>query len=296
MSDWQARKQRRAIGDGRELAYVDAGDGPTVVLLHGNPTSSYLWRHTIPPLVDAGYRCVAPDLLGMGDSDRLPDPGPGSYSFAQHAAALDAFLEAEIPDTGAALVVHDWGSGLGFDWARRHPDRVRAIAYTEAIVTPVTWEDWPEAARGIFQALRSDAGEDLVLQRNLFVERILPASVLRDLTDEEMDEYRRPYLEPGEGRRPTLTWPRQIPIDGEPTEVHAVVSAYAAWLATAEVPKLFLDAQPGSILTGRQREVCRGWANQREVAVTGSHFVPEDSGQEIGEHVARFLTEVGVGR
>lgn len=292
MTTWQARKHRQPIGDGRELAYIEEGEGPTVVLLHGNPTSSYLWRHTLPPLVAAGYRCVAPDLLGMGDSDRLPDPGPGSYGFAEHAAALDAFLAAQVPAEGAALVVHDWGSGLGFDWARRHADAVRAIAYMEAIVGPVTWEDWPEPARGVFQAMRSDAGEDLVLERNLFVERILPASILRELTDEEMAEYRRPYRQPGESRRPTLTWPRQIPIDGEPAAVHQLVAAYAAWLATSEVPKLFLDADPGSILTGRQREACRTWPNQREVTVAGSHFVQEDSGAEIGEHVAAFLDEV----
>lgn len=293
--DWQARKRRRPIGAGRALAYVEEGEGPTVVLLHGNPTSSYLWRHTIPPLVAAGYRCVAPDLLGMGDSDRLPDPGPGRYSFAEHAAALDVLLEAETRDGGAALVVHDWGSALGFHFTRRHPERVRALAYTEAIVTPVTWDDWPAEARGIFQALRSDAGEELALDRNVFVERILPASVLRELDAETMAEYRRPFTEPGEARRPTLTWPQQLPIDGEPADVAAIVADYETWLAGADdLPKLLLTADPGSILVGRQLEVCRSWPNQREVTVAGSHFVPEDAGPEIGEHVAAFLADVVV--
>ncbi len=293
MTDGADRKRRQPIGDGLSLAYLEEGDGPTVVLLHGNPTSSYLWRHTIPPLVAAGYRCVAPDLLGMGDSDRLADPGPGSYRFAAHAEALDAFLAAQVPAEGAALVLHDWGSGLGFDWARRHPDQVRAIAYTEAIVTPVTWDDWPDAARGIFQAMRSEAGEELVLDKNVFVERILPASVVHPLAEQDLDEYRRPFAEPGEGRRPTLTWPRELPIEGEPADVHERVVAYADWLASeASPPKLFLDADPGSILIGRQREVCRAWPHQREVTVTGSHFVPEDAGRDIGQHVATFLGEV----
>jgi haloalkane dehalogenase len=289
---WQDRKRRHPIGDGLELAYVEEGEGPTVVLLHGNPTSSYLWRHTIPPLVAAGYRCVAPDLVGMGDSDRLPDTGPDAYTFAQHVEALDTFLAAQVPDAGAALVLHDWGSGLGFDWARRHPDLVRAIAYTEAIVTPVTWDDWPDAARDIFAAMRSEQGEDLVLERNVFVERILPASILRELSAEELDEYRRPYLDVGEARRPTLTWPRQIPIDGDPADVHDTVTAYGQWLAGSDVPKLFVNADPGSILTGRQREVCRTWRHQREVTVPGIHFVPEDSGELIGQHVAGLLDEV----
>ncbi len=291
---FQDRKRRQDVGSGMMMAYLDEGSGPTVVLLHGNPTSSFLWRHTIPPLVAAGYRCLAPDLIGMGDSDRVPGSGPGSYGFFEHASYLDAFLTALLPDEPVALVVHDWGSGLGFHWARRHPERMRAIAYVESIVTPVTWNDWPTDARGIFEAMRSEAGEDLVLERNVFVERILPSSVLRELTEEEMDEYRRPYTMPGESRRPTLTWPREIPIDGEPAAVHDAVTAYGDWLAAgSSPPKLFIDADPGSILTGRQREVCRAWPNQREVTVPGSHFVPEDSGELIGEHVAGFLDEVG---
>ena len=289
MTSWQERKRRLDVGDGLEMAYVEEGDGPTVVLLHGNPTSSYLWRKVIPPIAAAGHRCVAPDLIGMGDSDQLPDSGPDRYTFSEHCLYLEAFLDAVVPDDGVALVLHDWGSGLGFDWAHRHPERVTGIAYMEALVRPVSWDEWPESARGIFQAMRSEKGEELVLERNVFVERILPASVLGDLDDEVMAEYRRPYLEPGESRRPTLTWPRQIPIDGEPEDVHAVVEYYADWLTRTAIPKLFVNAEPGSILVGAQREFCRTWPNQQEVTVPGVHFVQEDSGPEIGTAVAGWL-------
>jgi haloalkane dehalogenase len=292
---WQERKHRAPVGDGLEMAYIDEGEGPTVVLLHGNPTSSYLWRDVVPPLVAAGSRCVAPDLIGMGDSDPLPDSGPGRYTFADHTRYLDAFLERIVGPEPVTLVVHDWGSGLGFHWANRHRDRVTGIAYMEAIVAPVTWDDWPEAARGLFQAMRGEAGEDLVLQRNVFVEKVLPASVLGALSDEVMAEYRRPYLEPGESRRPTLTWPRMIPIDGDPADVHEAVVAYADWLADAdELPTLFIDADPGSILTGRQRLFALGWPNQQVVTVPGSHFVQEDSGEQIGTAIATWLAGLGI--
>lgn len=277
---------------GRRMAYVEDGSGDAIVLLHGNPTSSYLWRNVIPHLAPLG-RCVAPDLIGMGDSEQLPGDGDERYRFVEHRRYLDAFLDAVVPDGPVTLVVHDWGSGLGFDWARRHADRVRAIAYMEAIVTPIDWDDWPEAARGIFQAMRSEKGESLVLERNVFVERILPASVLRDLTDDEMGEYRRPFREPGESRRPTLTWPREIPIGGEPEDVHDIVASYQAWLADADdLPKLFVNADPGSILVGRQREVCRSWPNQREVTVPGVHFLQEDAADEIGAAIADWLEDL----
>ncbi len=278
---------------GRSMAYVEeggiSGGARTFVLLHGNPTSSYLWRDVWPHLTDLG-RVVVPDLIGMGDSDKLPDSGPGAYTFAQHRDHLDAFLDAVVPSGPVVLVVHDWGSGLGFDWANRHRDRVEGIAFMEAIVQPVTWEQWPEAARDIFRALRSDAGEELVLTKNLFVENILPASVLSRPSDEVMAEYRRPFAEPGEGRRPTLTWPRQIPLDGEPADVHEAVASYAAWLAGSEgLPKLFVDADPGMILTGDQREFVRSWPSLSEVTVKGLHFVQEDSGDEIGRHVRAWV-------
>jgi haloalkane dehalogenase len=278
--------RRRVATLDTEMAYVDVGAGDPVVFLHGNPTSSYLWRNVIPH-VEAVGRCLAPDLVGMGDSGRAP---AGSYRFVDHARYLDAWFAAIVPARPVTLVVHDWGSALGFDWARRHPERVRGVVYMEALVRPVTWDEWPEPARKIFQAMRSPGGEEMVLQKNVFVERILPASVLRGLTEAEMTVYRRPFLEPGESRRPTLTWPRQIPIDGEPADVVAIVDAYAQWLAAADaLPKLFVNADPGVILTGPQREFCRQWPNQREVTVRGSHFIQEDSPHEIGEAVAAFV-------
>jgi haloalkane dehalogenase len=277
---------------GRTMAFVEVGEGDPIVFLHGNPTSSYLWRNVIPHLADR-YRCIAPDLIGMGDSDKLPDSGPGSYRFVEHRHYLDGMLDALDLGDRVTLILHDWGSGLGFDWAHRNPDRIVGIAYMEAIVTPVTWDDWPDAARSIFQALRSDAGEMLVLEKNLFVERILPASIIRELTDGEMATYRAPFAEPGEGRRPTLAWPRQIPIDGIPQDVHDIVAEYSAWLSETPVPKLFINAEPGSILVGRQRDVARGFPNQREVTVEGIHFIQEDSPDEIGQAIAHWRAELG---
>jgi haloalkane dehalogenase len=267
-----------------EISYVDTGAGEPVVFLHGNPTSSYLWRNVIPHVEGLG-RCLAPDLVGMGDSGAAPD---GSYRFVDHARYLDAWFEA-LGLTNVTLVVHDWGSALGFYWAYRHPERVRGIAYMEAVVRPLTWEEWRDSSRQIFQDLRSEAGEEMVLEKNLFIEGILPSAVLRDLTEEEMNVYRRPYLEPGESRRPTLTWPRELPINGEPEDVVSIVDDYSKWLAQSDVPKLFVNAEPGAILTGSQREFCRTWPNQEEVTVRGVHFVQEDSPHEIGEAVATFV-------
>ena len=280
--------RRRAAVLDSEMAYVDAGAGEPVVFLHGNPTSSYLWRNVIPH-VESGARCLAPDLIGMGESGKAPG---GSYRFRDHARYLDAWFEALGLSRNVTLVVHDWGSALGFDWAERHRRGVRALVYMEAIVRPVTWAEWPERARQIFQALRSPAGEELVLQKNVFVERILPASVLRGLGEDEMAVYRRPYREPGESRRPTLTWPRVIPIDGEPADVVAIVDRYARWLAASDVPKLFIEADPGVILTGAQRQFCRAWPNQDEIAVGGSHFLQEDSPGPIGRAIAAFLSRL----
>ena len=278
-------QKKRATVLGRSMAYVEAGKGDPIVFLHGNPTSSYLWRNVIPHLEGQG-RCIAPDLIGMGDSDKLEASGPDRYRFVEHRAHLDALLEALGVRSNVTLVVHDWGSALGFDWANRHRDAVKGIAYMEAIVRPVFWADWPVSARKMFQAFRSAAGEDLILANNTFVERVLPASVLRPLSDAEMEEYRRPFREAGESRRPTLTWPRQIPIEGEPADVVAIVDAYGAWLAGSQVPKLFVNAEPGAILIDPQREFCRSWPNQQEVTVKGSHFIQEDSPDEIGHAVA----------
>ena len=271
-----------------EMAYVEVGSGDPIVFQHGNPTSSYLWRNVIPHLEGQG-RCIAPDLVGMGDSDKLSGSGPDRYGFVEHRRYFDALLEALGVRENVTLVIHDWGSALGFDWARRHPEAVRGIAYMEGIVKPVTWAEWPEAARKVFQGFRSEAGEAMVLEKNVFVERVLPSSVLRGLGDAEMAVYRRPFAEPGESRRPTLSWPRQIPIEGEPAEVAEIVEQYGAWLSESPVPKLFVNAEPGSILVGPQREFCRSWPNQREVTVKGSHFVQEDSPDEIGRAVSEWL-------
>ncbi len=274
---------------GHRMAYVEAGTGDPIVFLHGNPTSKYLWRNVIPHLEGLG-RCIAPDLIGMGESDKLDGTGDDRYRFVEHRRYLDGLLEALHVTSNVTLVVHDWGSGLGFDWARRHPDAVRGVAYMEGLVTPLTWDDWPEAATPIFQAFRSDVGESLVLEKNMFVERILPSSILRDLTEAEHDAYRAPFTEPGEDRRPTLTWPRQIPLEGEPADMAEILADYATWLASEDSPpKLFVNAEPGSILTGRQREFARTLPNQAEVTVSGIHFIQEDSPDEIGRAIAAWM-------
>lgn len=272
--------------NGLEMAYVDEGAGDPIVFLHGNPTSSYLWRNVMPHLVGQG-RIIAPDLIGMGDSAKLEDPGPDSYTFVEHRRYLDGLLHQLGVVDRVTFVIHDWGSALGFDWANRHREAVAGIAYMEAIVRPIPgWDDWPEAARGLFQGLRSDAGEDMVLEKNLFVEAVLPGSVIRDLSDAEMAVYRAPFAAAGESRRPTLTWPRQIPIAGSPADVVEIVTAYAEWLASSEVPKLLIKAEPGAILNGSQLEFCRSWPNQAEVTVAGNHFCQEDSPDEIGRAIA----------
>lgn len=271
------------------IAYHQRGQGVPILMLHGNPTSSYLWRDVIPQL-DGRGRLIAPDLIGMGDSGKLPGPGADTYRFVTHRSYLDAFIDAVIGQQDKILfVVHDWGSALGFDWANRHRDRVRGIVYMEAIVRPVAgWEEWSKAATPIFQGFRSEKGEELILDRNMFVERVLPGSVLRKLTDAEMAEYRRPYLR-REDRWPTLTWPRQIPIAGEPADVVAIASDYASWMSQNDIPKLFVNAEPGAILVGPLREFCRSWKNQTEVTVPGSHFIQEDSGPAIGKAIADWM-------
>jgi haloalkane dehalogenase len=272
---------------GRAMAYSEMGEGDPIIFLHGNPTSSYLWRNVMPHLADQG-RCIAPDLIGMGDSDKLEPSGPERYSFREHRRFLDAFLEAMDVKSNVTLVVHDWGSALGFDWANRHRNAVAGIAYMEGIVRPLQWDEWNQDARRIFEGFRSDAGEEMILKKNLFIEAVLPGSILRKLTEEEMAVYRRPFAEEGEDRRPTLSWPRQIPLDGEPEDVVEIVDDYARWMAENELPKLFVNADPGAILTGAQREFCRSWKNQTEVTVKGSHFIQEDSPHEIGEAIAKW--------
>ena len=278
---------------GQDMAYLEEGSGKPIVLLHGNPTSSYLWRDVIPELTSLG-RCIAPDLIGMGDSAKLPDPDISTYTFATHRRYLAGFMEAMELDSDVLLVIHDWGSALGFDWANHNRDAVRGIAYMEGIVRPIA--DWSEFLPGgtpIFQALRSDAGPEMILDKNVFIERILPGSILRELTDDEMNTYRAPF-ETRNDRWPTLTWPRQIPIAGEPADVVAYVQAYADWMATNDLPKLFVNAEPGAILIGGVREFCRTWPNQTEVTVKGIHFIQEDSGPEIGQAIANWMRDISL--
>jgi haloalkane dehalogenase len=287
------KKQRRRVL-GREMAYVEVGQGDPIVLLHGNPTSSYLWRNVLPHLEPLG-RCIAPDLLGMGDSDKLPDSGPASYRFVEQRRYFDTLLEALDVRERVTLVLHDWGSALGFDWANRHRKAVKSSAYMEAIVGPQGWDHWDlMKMRPLLQALRSEAGEEIVLKDNLFIEKILPGAILRPLSAEEMVEYRRPFAQAGEGRRPTLTWPREIPIEGKPADVNEIVAAYADWLAKSDVPKLFVKAEPGALLAGGANlEAARSWPAQTEVTVKGIHFVQEDSPDEIGRAIAAWMTASG---
>ena len=273
------------------MSYIDEGEGDTIIFQHGNPTSSYLWRNVMPHLEGQG-RLIACDLIGMGDSEKLTNSGPGSYNYFEHRDFLFTLLEELNIGKQVVFVIHDWGSALGFDWSFQNKDRVQGIAYMEGIVKPVTWDEWPENATKVFQGFRSEAGESMVLDKNIFVERVLPSSIMRELSEEEMDEYRRPFLNPGEDRRPTLSWPRQIPIQGEPKEVVEVVENYSKWLSSSDLPKLFINADPGSILTGKQREFCRSWPNQEEVTVKGTHFMQEDSPDEIGKAVSRFVSKL----
>jgi haloalkane dehalogenase len=283
------QKQRQRVL-GREMAYVEVGAGDPIVFLHGNPTSSYLWRNVLPHLQDRG-RCIAPDLIGMGDSDKLPGSGPGSYRFVEHRRYLDALLEALDVHDRVTLVVHDWGSALGFDWANRHREAVKGIAYMEAIMRPQGWDHWDAInLRPVLQSLRSDAGEKMVLQENFFVEQILPKAVLRTLSAEEMAAYRHPFAEPGEARRPTLTWVREIPIEGEPADVAAIAAAYADWLGSSSVPKLWIRGEPGAILAGGSNlDFARGLPAQTEVTVPGVHYLQEDSADEIGRAIAGWI-------
>jgi haloalkane dehalogenase len=274
--------------NGDRMAYVDEGQGDAIVFAHGNPTSSYLWRNVMPHLEGLG-RLVAADMIGMGGSDKLRPSGPGRYNYAEQRDYLFGLWDALDLGDNVTLVLHDWGSALGFDWANQHRDRVQGIAFMEAIVAPTSWSEFPNSVRGVFQGFRSPDGEKMVLEQNLFVEAVLPGAIQRRLSDEEMDHYRQPFVNPGEDRRPTLSWPRNIPIDGQPADVVSVVEDYGRWLAKADVPKLFINAEPGAIVRGRVRELVRTWPNLTETTVSGTHFVQEDSPDEIGTAVAEFV-------
>lgn len=280
--DPHSRRHVRVLDS--EISYVDVGEGRPIVFLHGNPTSSYLWRNIIPFVSNEG-RCLAPDLVGFGRSGRSPS---GHYRFADHARYLDAWFDAVGLERDVILVLHDWGSALGFHWAQRYPERVAGIAYMEALVQPRRWTDFAHGRDAIFRALRSDAGERMVLEDNFFVETVLPKSIIRTLRDQEMEAYRAPFAERA-ARLPTLVFARELPIEDEPADVTAIVSSYAAWMAGNDLPKLFINAEPGALLTGRAREFCRSWKNQREVTVSGIHYIQEDSPHEIGIALADFV-------
>ena len=288
LSETMPYKKKFVTVKNKKIAYVDEGSGDPIVLLHGNPTSSFLWRNVIPELMGSG-RVIVPDLIGQGDSEKLPaSEGPGRYGLEVAYSYVDGLLESIGANQNVTLVIHDWGTGVGFLWAMRHPAAVKGVAYMEGIVKPVSWRDWPESAVGIFKGFRSDKGEDLILNRNMFIEGVLPSSVIRPLSNTEMDAYRAPHLETDD-RQPLLNWPRQIPIEGEPKDIVALVNEYGAFMAASEIPKLFINADPGSILVGAQREFCRSWPNQQEVTVKGLHFIQEDSPVEIGQAVANWL-------
>ena len=272
---------------GKRMAYCEIGEGNPIVFQHGNPTSSYLWRNIMPHLETHG-RCIAIDLIGMGDSEKLEDSGDNTYSYHIQKKYFDACLQELGIHENITLVIHDWGSALGFHWAQEHPSQVKGICYMEGIVMPLTWEDWNQDAKGIFQGFRSEAGTEMILRKNLFIEAVLPGSIIRDLSAEEMDEYRRPFINELD-RRPTLDWPRHIPIDNHPKDICEIVQSYGEWMSVNEIPKLFINAEPGAILTGQQREFCRTWKNQTEITVSGSHFIQEDSPHEIGSAICEWL-------
>jgi haloalkane dehalogenase len=273
------------------MAYIDEGEGAPIVFAHGNPTSSYLWRNVMPACRGLG-RLIACDMIGMGDSDKLSHSGQGSYSYAEHRSYLFALWDQLDLGQDIVFVLHDWGSALGFEWTSQHADRVQGLVFMEACVMPVDWEDFSEPARHLFRALRSPAGDDLVLNQNIFVEKILPGGVIRQLTENEMAEYRRPFLQAGEERRPMLTWPRQIPIAGEPVDVVEVVKNYGQWLAQSPIPKLYIHAEPGAVDVGRRRAFVRQWPHQIEITVKGRHFIQEDSPTELGAAISEFVREL----
>ncbi len=280
-------EKKRLSVFGLEMAYIDEGQGDPIVFLHGNPTYSYVWRNIIPHVQGLG-RIIAPDMIGMGDSQKLPVSGPDSYTFVEQRRYLDALLEALGVHERVTLVGHDWGAALAFDWAHRHPDAVRGIAYMEAVIETVSWSESSEVVRTRFQAMRSSQGEQMVLQQNSFIEFNLPKTVLRTLSEEEMNQYRRPYTEPGEGRRPMLSWARQLPIEGEPADITAIITASAEWLAHSDIPKLLIQAVPGTRNPSKP-PVNHSWPAQIEVAVRGHHTPQEDSPNEIGQALVSWL-------
>ena len=273
---------------GKQMAYLDEGSGQSIVFLHGNPASSFLWRNITPFVKDLG-RVVVPDLIGMGDSEKLDGIDNPDYKYHGQYKYLSTLLDSLDLGNEINLVIHDWGSAMGFQYARENPDRIKSISFMEAIVMPLTWNNWPENARNIFQLMRSEVGEEIVLEKNIFVEKILLNDSANGFSEDERAEYIRPFQNSGEDRRPTLTWPRQIPVDGEPQEVIDEVIKNGEFHKNSNTPKLFINADPGSILVGDQREFVRSWKNLQEVTVKGNHFIQEHSPNEIGAAIKDFL-------
>lgn len=278
--------------NGKRMAYIDEGHGDAIVFQHGNPSSSYLWRNVMPHLEGLG-RLVACDLIGMGGSDKLDDSGPDSYHYLENRDYLFALWDAIELGDRVTLVLHDWGGALGFDWANQHRDRVAGIAHMETVSVPMEWDDFPDEVAQTFRGFRSPQGEAMVLENNVFIEGVLPSIVMRTLSEEEMHHYRQPFLNPGEDRRPTLSWPRDVPLAGEPAEVVEIIEDFDSWLAVSEVPKLFVRADPG-VIQGKQRilDIVRCWPNQTEITVPGTHFLQEDSADQIGEAIASFVRTI----
>ena len=273
---------------GKQMAYLDEGSGQSIVFLHGNPASSFLWRNITPFVKDLG-RVVVPDLIGMGDSEKLEGIDNPDYQYHGQYKYLSSLLDELDLGEEINLVIHDWGSAMGYHYARENANKIKSITFMEAIVMPLTWDQWPENARNIFQLMRSDVGEEIVLEKNIFVEKILLNDSADGFTDEEKAEYIRPFKNSGEDRRPTLTWPRQIPVDGSPQAVIDEVIKNGEFHKDSNIPKLFINADPGSILVGEQREFVRSWKNLQEVTVKGIHFIQEHSPNEIGTAIKDFL-------
>ena len=276
---------------GKRMAYLDSGSGQSIVFLHGNPASSFLWRNITPHVEDLG-RIVVPDLIGMGDSEKLEGKDNPDYQYHGQYKYLSTLLDELDLGEEINLVIHDWGSAMGFQYARENANKIKSITFMEAIVMPLTWDQWPENARNIFQLMRSDAGEEIVLEKNVFVERILLNDSANGFTDEEKAEYIRPFIDAGEDRRPTLTWPRQIPVDGSPQAVIDEVIKNGEFHKNSDIPKLFINADPGSILIGEQREFVRTWNNLEEITVKGNHFIQEHSPNEIGKALSEFINKL----
>ena len=276
---------------GKRMAYLDSGAGQSIVFLHGNPASSFLWRNITPYVEDIG-RIVVPDLIGMGDSEKLEGTDNPDYQYHGQYKYLSTLLDELDLGEEINLVIHDWGSAMGFQYARENANKIKSITFMEAIVMPLTWDQWPENARNIFQLMRSDAGEEIVLEKNVFVERILLNDSANGFTDEEKAEYIRPFKNAGEDRRPTLTWPRQIPVDGSPQAVIDEVIKNGEFHKNSDIPKLFINADPGSILIGEQREFVRTWNNLEEITVKGNHFIQEHSPNEIGKALSEFINKL----